>query len=125
MPNSVEEWIESIMGLGNNDLENFAEEWEETTSKHISLESLGDMVRIIESSPPNFDIDEALEDWAVRCFGNSLGIHLMQAGREHTGSRDDDLGYHVTIDSENAKSSSDVNVWLYDRSPDVMGPAGP
>jgi hypothetical protein len=122
VPGNLTEWLDLISGLNSTKMEVFSEAWGQTGSSHISIESVTAMVKKIEDySLDGMDVDSLVEDWAIRTFANSIGIHLVQAGREFTGSREDDLGYHVIVDSKIASVDSGTRVWLYDRSPDGNG----
>ena len=46
---------------------------------------------------------------------------MLQAAREFSGSRDDDLGYHVECEAGVLDDDSEIVIWLYDRSPDGNG----
>ena len=46
---------------------------------------------------------------------------MLQGAREFTGSKDDDLGYHVECKSGINDCNSEVVIWLYDRTPDGNG----
>ena len=47
---------------------------------------------------------------------------MLQAGRSLSGCRDQDLGYHINVPSNDVRGRlSSVNIWLYDRATDGNG----
>ena len=101
MPNNMDDWLSSISELSNHDMAEFRNFWESTTMKNINLDSLQIAVEKIVAYPyiVSENFEELTTDWAVRTYSNSLAIHMLQAAREFSGSRDDDLGYHVECEA--------------------------
>ena len=123
IPTSMGDWLDTIACLSEEEVERFSEAWFNSSLKHIDIRYLKEAVkRVWENSPTREDLSRYQKDWAVRTYTNSLGIHMLQSGREYSGSRDEDIGYHVECDAESdADEESVVNIWLYDRSPDGNG----
>ena len=125
VPSTLDEWMDAIRSITEQQLNDFELAWGETPQGGISLRALQDAVRRIHSDSVYLDpefIPDLVEDWSVRTSCNSMGINLLQAAREFTGSRDEDLGYHVTIGGQDQCGvDSNVKIWLYDRSPDGNG----
>jgi hypothetical protein len=123
MPNNMEDWLSSISELSNHDMAEFRNFWESSTMKNINLDSLQIAVEKIVANPSIVSTNSAelTTDWAVRTYSNSLAIHMLQAAREFSGSRDDDLGYHVECEAGVLDDESEIVIWLYDRSPDGNG----
>jgi len=123
IPETLYEWLQDINNLKLSDFKEFKETWKTSSMRGIKLDTLELLVTRIESEPEKiFQKYELLTiDWAVRTYSNSIAIHMLQAAREFTGSRDDDLGYHVECDNGLESSESAIGIWLYDRSPDGNG----
>jgi hypothetical protein len=125
VPANIVEWMDLIRSLDKLKLVPFAEAWEDASRVRTSVTDLESLLEKIEADPRLLNQEQVpalVEDWTVRTLANSLGIHLVQAGSEFTGSRDEDLGYHITLgDGDLATTNSEVKVWLYDRSPDGNG----
>jgi hypothetical protein len=123
IPDSLNSWLECISGLKFIDFGNFKEEWEGTSLRAINLDSLQCIVEEIVANPSSVTENklQLIEDWSVRTYSNSIAIHMLQAAREFSGSRDDDLGYHVECKSGINDCNSEVVIWLYDRTPDGNG----
>tara|TARA_B110000008_G_scaffold279567_1_gene327246 strand:- start:4201 stop:9504 length:5304 start_codon:yes stop_codon:yes gene_type:complete len=123
IPNNLELWFKEISNLMLADFTEFKDVWEGTTMKGISLDVLQYTVQTIEADPEIIarNYKKLAKDWAVKTYSNSFAIHILQAAREFTGSRDEDLGYHVECDAGILDSDSEIVIWLYDRSPDGNG----
>lgn len=123
IPKNIESWIKEISGLRKVDFIEFKKFWEEGGKKGMNLDSLQYQIEKIEANPNIIPehLTQLTEDWSVRTYANSLAIHMLQGAREFTGSKDDDLGYHVECDEGIIDSNSNIIIWLYDRSPDGNG----
>ena len=60
-------------------------------------------------------VTRLLTKWTVRSLTHSLGISMLQSA-EHSGCRDEDLGFHVDV-----KEISKPVIWIYDRTPEGNG----
>ena len=123
IPKNLDSWLTEITNLIVEDFNDFKENWEGSTLKAINLDTLQYTVEGIKANPGivSENYEKLTKDWAVRTYSNSIAIHMLQAAREFTGSRDEDLGYHVECGAGILDSNSEIVIWLYDRSPDGNG----
>ena len=123
IPNQLSVWLNEIDELTISDFKAFKVAWEMSSMRGIKLDALEVLVVRIQSDPGKVLENSKMltKDWAVRTYSNSIAIHMLQAAREFTGSRDDDLGYHVECENGLIDSDSNITIWLYDRSPDGNG----
>ena len=117
IPATLEAWINAINELTFSDYDEFVVAWGDGALRHLDVRAVKKFIvsRIDHGNITMDEVNAIVVDWATKTFGNSLAIHMLQAAREFTGCRDEDLGYHVAIQEEQ------LAIWIYDRAVDGNG----
>ena len=122
VPVDLSGWIESLSQISSEDVGDYESAWTALPMKRDpgigEIDWMVDAVGRMSDSELRGEVDK----WALRTISNSLGIVVLQAAREMSGVRDEDIGYHVDMPRDCTRDDLEkCHIWLYDRTPDGNG----